>query len=298
MPVGDKLPNPLAEAGLVVFWSSGFIGAALAAETESLTAMVWRFAILTLLLAPFGLSAVRRAGRGALVRAAVVGAFGVFAYLAAVTVAIDLGLSAGVTALICALQPLTTAALAGVVLGERVRALQWVGLVVGFAGVAVAVGGGQSAPPGPALLAVFAMLALVCGTLIAKRAPVVLPIPATLFVHAGLTTLLTAPLALASGGSLVPPADPMFALAVAWWIILSSCLGWGLYWLVLSRTSATRVSSLIYLTPPVTALWATLMLGAPLEPSMLVGFAICLTGVMLAGGRLRLSGLPGSMHRG
>src|SRR3954462_3134691 len=50
-----------------------------------------------------------------------------------------LGMSAGVAALIIACQPLFTAAIAGKLLGERLRPRQWLGVLVGLAGVAMVV---------------------------------------------------------------------------------------------------------------------------------------------------------------
>ncbi len=49
------------------------------------------------------------------------------------------GLEAGTSALIVSLQPVLVAAFAGVLLGERVRPLQWLGLVLGLGGVALVV---------------------------------------------------------------------------------------------------------------------------------------------------------------
>ncbi|MGO1077512.1 hypothetical protein [Inquilinus sp. CA228] len=40
-----------------------------------------------------------------------------------------------------------------------------------------------------------------------------------------------------------------FAAAVAWFIVFSTIIGYGLYWLCLQRSTATRIGSLIYLTP-------------------------------------------------
>jgi len=66
---------------------------------------------------------LRQAGRQALI-----GSLAIFGYLATVIVAIDLGVPPGTAALIAALQPLATAALAGVVLNEAVSARQWIGV--------------------------------------------------------------------------------------------------------------------------------------------------------------------------
>lgn len=43
----------------------------------------------------------------------------------------------------------------------------------------------------------------------------------------------------------------------------------------------TRVSSLIYLTPPTTLVWALLMFGEPITVATLAGLAVCMGGVLL-----------------
>src|SRR5690606_4263176 len=58
-------------------------------------------------------------------------------YLGGVFWAIHGGMPAGLSALIVGLQPLLTALLAGRLLGETVLPRHWVGLAVGFAGVAI-----------------------------------------------------------------------------------------------------------------------------------------------------------------
>lgn len=57
-----------------------------------------------------------------------IGSLAMFRYLASVIVAIDLGVPPGTAALGAALQPLATAALAGVVLNEAVSARPWIGV--------------------------------------------------------------------------------------------------------------------------------------------------------------------------
>jgi len=50
-----------------------------------------------------------------------------------------LGMSAGVTALVLAAQPLVTAVIAATLLNERLRSAQWLGVFTGLAGVALVV---------------------------------------------------------------------------------------------------------------------------------------------------------------
>lgn len=125
-----------AEAGFVVMWSSGFIGAKLGtSEASTPTLMAWRFLFAAGLLAVVVLLRGRRVSRR---EVAVQGAVGFLAqgvYLSGTVGAVEFGVSAGASSLVAALQPLLAAALVGPVLGEKVRLRQWLGLAVGFAGV-------------------------------------------------------------------------------------------------------------------------------------------------------------------
>lgn len=273
----------LLEVGLTVFWSSGFIGGVLASETESLfLVLFWRFLITSLVLLPLVIPAIARASIQALAWQALIGALAMFGYLATVLTAIAHGVPAGTAALIAALQPLATAVVAGIVLHEQVVMRQWFGLLVGFIGVALAVGSGLGAAPLWAYgLAMVSMACIVVATLIAKTRPHRLPLGSSLWVQTATATVLFLPLAQLDG-SLLPDLTPHFAYAVLWFILLSTIGGYGLYWLCLARTSATRVSSLIYLTPAITSVWAFVMFGEPLSLGTCLGFGVCLVGIKLA----------------
>ena len=58
-----------------------------------------------------------------------------------------------------------------------------------------------------------------------------------------------------------------------------------LYYYMIRRAAATRVVSLFYLTPPITALMAWAMFGERLAPLALAGMAVCVVGVFLVNWR-------------
>lgn len=268
---------------MTVLWSSGFIGGVLASETTSIfLVLFWRFLITSLVLLPFVIPAIARVTFQSLIRQMLVGALAMFGYIATVLSAIDYGVPTGTAALIAALQPLATAAFAGIFLNERVVIRQWLGLIIGFLGVALTVGGGLgSAPLWAYGLAIVSMVCLVTATLIAKARPNPMPLLPTLWVQTATATVLFLPLAQLDG-RLQPEITADFAYAVFWFILLSTFGGYGLYWLCLARTSATRVSSLIYLTPPITSVWAFVMFGESISLEACIGFAIGLAGIKLA----------------
>ena len=279
------VPVPLLETALIVCWSSGFIGARLAADTPSVfLVLFWRFLITGLVLAPWVVRAARHVPLRVVAVQGGIGALAMFGYLGFGVKAIDLGVPLGTAALIAALQPLTTAALVGPVLGEAVRPRQWLGLILGLFGVAAAVGGSLGAAPLWAyLLSLMGMACIVAATLLAKSPDAAtLPILPTLGVQSLVSAVLFLPLA-ALDGPIAPLADAGFAAAVAWFILFSTIGAYGFYWLCLRRSTATRVASLIYLTPPVTALWGWAMFAEPIPALAVAGFAVCLAGVWLAG---------------
>lgn len=274
--------TPILELGLIVCWSSGFIGGTLASGTGTIFAVLfWRFLITGVFLAPWTWPALMGLPRRLVLTQALVGALAMFGYLATVIAAIDLGVPAGLAALITALQPLATAALAGPFLDEAVSRRQWLGLGIGFIGVGIAVSGDLgTAPLHTYLLAIVSMGCITAATLLSKRQFLRVPLVPTLGLHSLVSAALFLPLALIED-SAVPRLDPGFVQAVAWFILLSTIGAYGFYWACLERTSATRVASLIYLTPPTTSVWAWAMFGEAITMPAILGFLVCLLGVEL-----------------
>ena len=75
----------------------------------------------------------------------------------------------------------------------------------------------------------------------------------------------------------------MFALG--WLVFVLSFGAVWLFYFLIRRAAATRVVSLFYLTPPVTALMAWALFDERLAPLALVGMAICVAGVFLVNWR-------------
>jgi len=293
MSAGIGKRRHLTEAGFVVMWSSGFIGASLGTpEAGTPTLMVWRFLLAGGLLL-VGIILLRRRWPG-LREIAVQGVVGLLAqgvYLTGVVGAVEFGVAAGTTALIAALQPLVAAALAGPVLGEYVSKQQWAGLAVGLVGVALVVGGDVRVTEAPmwAYAMPFAgMAGLVAATLVERReylrgSGLETPMDVVLGIQCAASALLFAAMAMFWGG-LDPAGGLLFWGAVAWFVVFSTFGGYGFYWLNLKLSSVARVSSLIYLTPPTTMVWAYLIFGERVGLLAVVGLVICSGGVLLARG--------------
>ncbi|WP_431773155.1 DMT family transporter [Streptomyces cucumeris] len=272
--------------GLVVMWSSGFIGAELGTrQTTADTLLMWRFIAAAGLLGAGWLLLRRRAlPPRAVAEQAVIGALSQGGYLGGIVWAVGLGVPGGTAALIAALQPLAAGALAGRLLGERVAPRQWAGLAIGLAGVALVVRDdlGAGAAPGWAYgLPFAAMAALLAASFLERRARVPLAPVDAVPLHCVTSAVLFTAVA-AVGGHAAPPAGGAFWAAVAWTVVLSTVGGYGFYWLSLRRNGVTRTSALIYLTPPTTAVWAYAMFGDAPGALALAGMAVCVAGVAAA----------------
>jgi drug/metabolite transporter (DMT)-like permease len=267
----------LLAAGLVVLWSSGFVGARLGTEDASATTLLaWRFVVAGALA--LGWLAWRRSrltGRVVVAHLGL-GLLTQVAYLSGVVGGIGAGVPAGTTALIAALQPIVVAVLAGAVLAEPAGVRQWWGLVLGLAGVGLVVTddlSGSSAAPWAYLLPVLGMLALSVGSVADRRLSAPVAVLDTLAIH---TTIAAVGFVSFAGltGDLEPPHDAAFAWAVVWMVVLSWLGGYGCYLAVLRRLGATRTSALLYLTPPTTMLWAYAMFGESVGAAAWGGLAL------------------------
>lgn len=272
------------KGALVICWSSGFIGAVLATETHSIySVLFWRFVLAAILLLPFIVPYLQKPFWHTLALQSLVGAFAMFGYLATGVAAIDFGVPAGTAALIGSLQPLTTAAISSLLMRENISKIQWIGLLFGLVGVAIAIGSELSAVPYLGfVLSILSMMSIVVASLIAKYSKLSLPLLPTLAIHCMVSAGLFFILAVVEG-NVTPQPYQGFWMAVVWFVLFSTIGAYGCYWLCLREISATNVASLIYLTPPVTMIWSWLMFGETISLSVVVGFELCIFGVLLAG---------------
>ncbi|WP_435104140.1 DMT family transporter [Arhodomonas sp. AD133] len=281
----------------VLLWSTGFIGARLGLpHAEPFTFLALRMLIASGLLLAVAL-ATRAPWPGSATQAAHVAIAGLMVhggYLGGVFWAIDHGLAAGVTAIIVSLQPLLTAALAGVVLGERVVARQWLGLMLGFAGVALVVSsridGGTAAPINLGG-AVIALLAITFGTLYQKRFS-----PGTDLRTGGTIQYVTTgavlyTLALAFETRSIEWTGE-FVFALGWLVLVLSVGAIGLLFALIRHGAAAKVASLFYLAPPFTAVFGYLLFGETLAPRALVGLAVVMVGVAIVNTAPRTDSVP------
>lgn len=275
----------------VLLWSTGFIGARFGLPfIEPFTFLAIRFAIAAALLAALAaaLRAPWPASPTALRHVAVAGLLLHAGYLGGVFFAIDRGMPAGLSALIVSLQPILTALIAGRALGEVVSGRQWLGLLLGLAGVAMVLGEklvapGAGPPPVTAASMTAAVVALVSttlGTIYQKRHGARMPLlsgTALQYVAAGLAV---GALALFFEARAITWA-PQLIFAMLWLVFALSIGAILLLMLLLRLNSAARVASLFYLVPPATAIEAYLLFGERMGPVALLGLVVASIGVGL-----------------
>jgi drug/metabolite transporter (DMT)-like permease len=269
----------------VLLWSTGFIVAKYASpHAPPLAFLLWRYASVVLVLLP--VIAITGApwprNVASWLHVAVVGVLLQATYLGGVWWAIAEGMPAGASALIVGTQPLLTAFLAGAV-GERASARQWIGLVLGFGGVALVLSDRftlQGVGLAPLLVNVLALAGITAGTLYQKRFGVGVDLRTGSAIQFGASFLVTLPFVLASGKWQVDFAAE-FWLALAWSVVVLSLVAMALLLTMIRRGRATEVASLMYLTPPATALLAWALFGEALGLRAWAGVLVAMSGVAL-----------------
>jgi drug/metabolite transporter (DMT)-like permease len=269
----------------VVIWASGFVVAKYAAPyAEPLSFLVLRYVGVVVLMLALALLARARWPRGRQVLHIAVAGIGIQAfYLGGVWAAVAAGMPAGVAALVVNLQPVLTAALAGM-LGERLGRWQVVGLLLGFAGVALVVSNRLTAEglsPLTLGLTTMALLGITAGTLYQKRFCPHFDLRTGQVVQFVASILVTLPFVLAFE-SFRFDWTPQLAGALAWSVLVLTGGGISLLFLMLRRGAAAQVTSYFYLVPGITALMAFTMFGETLGPVAIAGMAVTVLGVALA----------------
>ncbi len=270
----------------VLLWSTGFIGAKLGLPyAEPLTFLSLRMGCVVALLLLVAI--VARApwphSAGAWVHIAIAGLLVQCGYLGGVFSAIHHGMSAGVIALIVGLQPILTAFAAAPLFGERTTSRQWTGLVLGLIGVALVLSnslGRGTINASSLVLACIALVSITVGTLYQKRFGAAMDFRTGALIQYAVTGVVLLPLA-ALTESMHVTWNGQFVFALAWLSIVLSVGAISLLYFLIKRGRATQVSSLFYLTPPVTAVLAFVFFGETLTPAAMAGMVIAVIGVAL-----------------
>ncbi len=200
-----------------------------------------------------------------------------------------LGMSAGITALILSVQPLITALIAVRWMGERLALRQWAGVALGLAGVALVVWHKvdvREATIGSLIAVTVSLTGVTAGTLYQRVYCPLVDLRSATFVQFVAAVAVLAPLAWLVEGYAVTWAWPMLG-AIAFLVIGASILAVSALHLLMRRGQATRVTSLLYLTPIFAVVLELAMFGLMPSALSLTGILVTCCGVGLVAWRAR-----------
>lgn len=274
-----------ALAAVYVIWGSTYLAIAIAVQTlPPLFSAGVRFCIAGLVLLGFiAARRVLRVGREQLIGAAVVGLLLLvggngFVVLAERTV------PSGLTALIIASVPLWIVVFRRIA-GDRIHVSTFIGVAVGFAGVAFLVvprGASGAVDPFGLGLLLFATVSWALGTFLAPR----LKMPGDSLLSTGIQqlaggiVLVLAGAAMGELAHLEPSAwSTNSLLALGYLIVFGSLVAFTAYSWLLQHAPVSLVSTYAYVNPVVAVLLGALVLAEPITPSILLGAAIIVAAV-------------------
>jgi drug/metabolite transporter (DMT)-like permease len=281
-----SIPLPLMVGTFCILWSSAFAVAKIALiDCPPLLLLAVRFLLAGVLM--FAITAAQRVP-WTLSRRDVA----LFALLGVANQAVYLGLgyiglhdvSAGLSALIVSANPIVTAVLAVLVLGERMTWGKVCGLLAGIGGVAFIVQSHLSAGADHLrgiLFTIAALFSLVGGTILFKRfAP-----KDGLWIGNGVQSLAagiaTLPFALTFESAADITLTWRLLAAFAYLVLVVSVFAYLLWFQILARSGATAASSYYFLTPPLGILFGWLLLGEHVAWFDLIGIVPVAMGIYL-----------------
>ena len=284
----DKFAARAAPAIFVVLWSTGFVGTKYVIHNaDPLTYLAIRMAIVVVLMAII-CAIVRPAWpKGPEIGHSIVAGILVHGfYLGGTAVAISLSIPAGLSALMPGLQPLLTSTIANRWLGERVTPLQWGGLMLGLAGVALILHDRPiSGQAGWGWFAsVVSLVSITLGTLYQRRYCSHIDWRSgNLVQYVAVTVFFTIGAFLFENRTVHWTTE--FVLALSWLAVVLSIGSIGLlYWLI-RHQAATSVASLFYLVPAVTSVMAYFLFDERLDAIAIAGMVACAAAVFLVNRR-------------
>lgn len=274
----------------VIIWASGFVVArGISGKIDPYLFLLMRFScvllVFILLMLAMRLPLPARRDQWRLMG---IGALMQGFYLGPGFWAVSQGLEAGVMSLIGAMQPALTAILAWHFFKERSSRRTIIGLLIGIAGVALAVSpglgenaAGNGITPMVIVAAIVSIGSITAGTVLQKSSIVSVPLLGAIsFQTLGAVLVMLVMNLIFGQWSAELTATTLAYLAYA--VFVLSIGGFTLLtWLVRSG-SATRASSLLLVVPPLAAMMSWWLYDESLGPVQLAGFVLALIGVLLA----------------
>lgn len=289
-PLSARAYESLLAWYFVIVWGSGFLATKIGLQHAApFTFLSLRFIFGLLCLIPIVLIVRPRwpAGRGEVGHIVVAGLLMHAVHLGGSHYTQYLGMSAGITAVLLSIQPLLTAVIAGRWMGERLSARQWLGIAIGLAGVTLIVWHKidvREATAGALIAVTVSLIGVTAGTLYQRVFCPAVDLRAASFIQFAGTLAVLAPLAWLIEGTVVRWSWTL-AAAIVFLVIGASILGVNAFHTLMRRGQATKVTSLIYLTPIIAVALELAMFGVVPTAISLTGIVITCLGVAMVSWR-------------
>ncbi|CAN2204535.1 RhaT Permeases of the drug/metabolite transporter (DMT) superfamily [Candidatus Nanopelagicaceae bacterium] len=282
-----KILERYAPGIFVIIWASGFVVAKYAFKSSDVIfflsiRLFIASAILAIITKVLGQSLTL--SRKDLLASLAIGITLHAIYLGGVWEAIAQGSPSGIASVITSLQPVLVSLIAVRLLGEALTRRQLIGLFLGLAGVALVLAPAFSRAGEMTLIALLLLFAALSGstsaTLLQKKLGRSIPLLAGTTYQFLIAAVVLGLFSLFTGKTSME-WNLESTLAMAWAVVVTSLIAILLLLWMLTRGSAARVTSLLYLVPPTTAIQAFILFGEKLTPTAIIGIAMTATGVAL-----------------
>jgi drug/metabolite transporter (DMT)-like permease len=270
-----------------VLWASAYVPSKVGATAAPpLWFLVVRFLVAGLVMGAIAVSLQRPfpARRSQWLVYAMLGVLGNAAYLGLTYSALGRGLASGMGSIVASTNPLILALVAPRLLGEALTWRKGLGLALGFGGVVgvmLARSGADTARPTEVGLSLLGVTSNVASTILFKRArgsTDLLAINTIQLVAAGLALIPVAALLERDATVLWSPTLLASFVYLVGVLSVGASLLW--FWL-LSRGAASRVSAFYFLTPIFGLAFGALLLGEAIGPGDAVGLVAVALGILL-----------------
>jgi drug/metabolite transporter (DMT)-like permease len=289
------LLSRFAPAIFVFLWSTGWVTARFAVDYAGpVTFLAVRFLLSAVLMLAICLALkvpMPKSTRD-IIHAIVSGVFLHGIYLGMIWWAIGEGVPASIGGIIAGLQPLLTGCAAFLLLSERLRPIQILGLALGFIGIFLAVlpkalaldGEASNIPLYAVVVNMLGMLSITYGTIYQKRFVQGSHVLAAVFLQYLGGAIVVLPYAIWAEGFHYE-ITLISTLTMAWAVGAISLGAVALLLMLINRGQVSRAASLIYLVPPLAAVEAWMLFDDHLTLPMIIGTLIAVVGVYLTNKR-------------